>query len=343
MADYDKLVDKLFEGESANGIKELNELILSIAKVNFLSEEQDERQLNTSKIKEEIFRLLPKFEFRERRLGTIDTETNKLFRSFLNSKLEGGTLQQKVSYLSSFCKTGATGGKALKSMSINEIFSTLTVLKIIEGIIKDSTPQAGGHQWEALIAALFSSGYQVGDKSATDVVVAGMNYQVKLISEGTDVKVAFSNLEKYFQGDKDLGFIISVKGNEELTFYQYFLKKEKYNALKQNFLSRREKKKTKPTDTSPVQTEPSQISEAYEEKIIIPKSDYEQGIIGSINMNDAVFNTYSTILKKEIGQILENLASLIENVNKFYTTDVNAGSKAIDNANYIAANITKPK
>jgi hypothetical protein len=218
-------------------------------------------------LKNHILKILPTFDFREKSLGTINTETRTQFRSYLSKNFANAkTLKQKIQFINNLCNTKDNNEK-----SIEDLLSTLTVLKILEGIVKESTPGSAGYQFEALIAAMFSSGQQIATgrtRNAADIIVANENYQIKLIKAGGSATVAYSNMENYFFPDKPketqnikeandqqtlqqpkevkskrLGFIIVEKAdNNSLNFYQMFITTEEYKYLKDSLIQKRMKK-----------------------------------------------------------------------------------------------------
>lgn len=386
MPDYEKLIDQLFEKKNiGNNIAYINNLIHSL--IN-----EQEKQTSSSgdqdveRIKQYIFKILPKFEFKEKSLGQPDTQTRQEFRNYFSKNLSKAvTLEQKISFINKICSEVPD---TTKKVGIDDALSTLMILKIVEYVVKEASPGAGGYQFESLLAAMFATGQQVvGDvrSSAVDITIGKEKYQVKLIKQGGSVGVAFSNMEKYFSQDQvqALGFLIAEKGSDDsLVLYRYFLQKKDYVTIKNQILTKRAAELDKKikiqqpqqqAQTLPQQTElplseqelfemileqvagqqPAQQTaqpdfSKYDQKELmkgdfyLPRKLFVQYKIGEISVSPNIFSSYSQMLKDSIGGVLENLSSLIDNVNKFYIqNDPNAANAAIGNASQIQTNILK--
>ena len=281
MPDYEKLIDQLFEKKNTpNTVEYINSLI-----TNIINEQgQGEGEKSAEEIKKYLFRILPKFEFREIELGKgpvegLDNDTRQQFYSFFSTALKGKkTLIERIKFINDMSNQPPT--KKIKS-NVKDVLSTLMVLKIIEGIVKGSSASPAGLQFESLISAMITGtpdkagepmvAQKVGGTSAIDVkIIDGANYQIKLVAK-KEVGVAYTGLKKYFDDNQVLNFLVVIKEQQDaLSFYQFPLTKKVFVDLEKDHIEQRklglQKKISKYTDLSK-KIGPQEIKEMVMEEI----------------------------------------------------------------------------
>jgi len=141
--EYEKKIENLFLSKIISvSSSDLNNIINeSLKRINEAG--------SYSPTMQQIMRMLPKFEFKESRMGALNSETKKQFRSFFDEKLKSAmTLKEKLSVIQNFC--GQVGKKDTKE-STDVILSRLMMLKIIENIIIQSSPGSAGYSLKRLL------------------------------------------------------------------------------------------------------------------------------------------------------------------------------------------------
>lgn len=355
--DFEKKIENLFLGENKSlDIKHLNNVIKNIFNDRNNTKNLNEEKTGYSPTMQQIMRMLPKFEFKEGRMGALTSETKEQFRSFFDQKLKSAiTLKDKLAVIQEFC---GNVGKETK-INADEILSRLMILKIIENIVMQSTPGSAGYQFEALISAMFGTGRQLGgraERRAEDIIIGNNRYQVKLIKYGGSVSIAYSNMERYFfddpqkqNRDKTLGFIIAEKSNDQLIFYQTFLSIKDYIEIRNKYINKGSKKQqtvtqNKTTDiNSPITEEQADVLgpvENIEGNFYLPRNLFVNNFAGSISVSQKVFEHYNKLLDSNVKEVLMNVADLVDNVNKFYiNNDPNAAHAGRTNANNVATKL----
>jgi len=327
--EFEKKIEELFLHKEKILSNESLESIIH----NFLKEETvKETKIDVPQVSySDIFKILPKFEFREAQVGGLNTKVKEQFRDFFSETLKNQTtLEAKVKYLESFTTFQET------ITATDEILSNLMILKVLENIIRQSSPGAGGFQMEALLASLFATGKQIRTNvqtKAVDIDIHGITHQVKLVDKTRSVRMSIRTILNYFKTNNELNFIIIEKENVEgIYIFKYVLEKADFDK-KLKLMN----KKLSSSLNKKILTAEDEI-----ENYTIKKEDYKNGFIGAISIQKQVFDMYSEVLEKNVKSILVSTADLINNINRFYIkNDVNAADAGRTNAIFISKNLKK--
>jgi len=344
--EFEKKIEDLFLGESVSIDSESLNKIINEVFLSSISEQGAEPVQQTSTETEQILRMLPKMEFNEKKVGVVGNQERQEVRMVLGKELNSAKdLRSKLQIINSL--TSKSDDKKLTSI---EALRKLMILKIFKNLFVGSSPGPSGYRFEAFIAALLG-GEQIIPKEGglIDVVVDNKLYQVKLIAQGSSVRIKrkmASTIQPTQQKNKDndlqsteqpkkqsnkkinvkneklsdspeLNFIIATKNNDSsVSFYEYTATKEQ------------------------IAGEADQEGKTTVE-FTITKTQYEsKGVIGVININDSEFINLSNKLQDGLKQVLLGVASLVNNVNKFYlNNDTGAAKEGIQNANTVSSNL----
>jgi len=337
--DFEKKIEELFlhkEKIIDSNILEsiIKQSLKNVSEAKSIQPISDVPQVSDS----EIFKLLPKFEFREAQVGALSGEIKNEFMSFFSKAFENlSTLEDRVKYLENF-----TSNK--QANTTEEILSNLMILKILENIIRQSSYGAAGFQIEAFLAGMFATGQQIRtdvQSKAVDIVIDKIEYQVKLADVQSTITMRVSTLQKYFgvaevvmdskvNQNIVLNFIIIEKvGVEAIRIYAY---EYTYANFKEDLL------KLKARVAAKLANNPK--AKIQDESITIRKEKYRKKLLGQIEIKKEVFDFYSNLLEGNIKIVLSNVAKLINNVNKFYIkNDPSAAKDGRDTAFYIHKNL----
>jgi hypothetical protein len=299
--EFEKKIEELFLHDQ----KMLDSKIINNILKEALKKKINEKGVlgSTTNIKQtsdkDIINLLPKFEFNEKSVGQVTTADRQQFESFIGPKIKAAdSINKKIQVLDDFCNTTE------QISDTQELLSNLTVLKILKNIVLGSSPGSSGYQFEAFIAALFG-GVQVGDRSAVDVIINNELYQVKLLQEKGDTRIARRNIEAI--KNQKINFIIVNKLSENKLIF-YILK------------------------------DVEAVVQDNKKEFRINHTQYmrKENIAGTISIGDEVFEKYSMMLKNNVSNVLSQTAEMINNINKFYfNNDTTAGRGGIQNANNV--------
>ena len=136
--------------------------------------------------------------------GRMNTKDRAIIEKFTR-KIEGGTLEQKLSSLNSILTTKKEGAQ------VGDILSTMVVCEILSSILREFTESAGGFIFEGFLAGLFGGksvqitspeeieGMDASGKPITDVILNDRHYSLKLLGQKTGVKGSFANMVAHFE------------------------------------------------------------------------------------------------------------------------------------------------
>jgi hypothetical protein len=162
--------------------------------------------------------------------GELGTEERKAFEFFISRQIKGGTIQEKIASINKFVSSSdKTENK------ISTILSHCGMIMVLQKIVEDFNPAAGGFAFEAFMAALLK-GKQIIDQEEgslpiEDVVLGTEPVSLKLLNTTGPIKGSITNLLEFFarEGGKPLEYIVAVKHrNKKLAFHSFTISPENF-------------------------------------------------------------------------------------------------------------------
>jgi len=306
----EEATDAMFNILGADGIKDV---MIALAHAS-----GDEELLNYTKTmneqegveaKEEIKTIsLPKFKISER-WGTPGTEDRKTISSFL-TKIQGGSLQEKINSLESFVKD--CDEACVTAKDVPEILGNLVFLESLCSIIYDFNAKTAGFLWESLLAALIE-GEQIeaegGVKTPIEDLVdaEGNALSLKLLKKGsTYIGGSIGGIKRAFDKFGKVTYIIVTKSGApemKMDFYELVLTPENFTRYSRSIKDLKE----------------ASGSTTWK----IHQKIYEQNKIASLSLGSPdsikiIASKYADRLGEGVTGIFNSLNNLTNNINLYF-------------------------
>lgn len=168
--------------------------------------------------------------------GAEGTQERIDFELFISRHISGNTIQEKINSINQFVSSSDKGNN-----KISTILSHCGVIMVLQKIVEDFNPAAGGFAFEAFMAALLA-GRQIIDPEKGSLPIedvelnvpkggSGTPASLKLLKPGGVVKGSIKNLIEFFarKNGQPLEYIVAVKhGNKKLAFHSFTISPENF-------------------------------------------------------------------------------------------------------------------
>lgn len=340
--DVDKIINDFFMPHTVKKsadqltINELFSLVKEVESALPLFEQQD-TQTSDITIK------LPQIRITEN-WGKPSNKDREIIESF-TSKFQGNTIYEKIEDINKTINNFSD-----PNLSVSKILSCLVILSCLRTLKNDFSPGSAGIIFESFVAGLFGQTAQQikrqhGEKDRIeDLEFAGTSYSLKFIKESTDISGSFKNLVDFFSNKQEISYLVAVKMEKSIIFYEYVLNRRNYHRLIDGIKINNKNNKKYLDEVLQSKFEDLNKTQAYinETQFTINKRNFEDRIdAGELNCGEEyildLVSKCAVNLNNDLFPIYQTLSKLSENINTYFLSEdgnqaVKAASSASNNA-----------